>query len=763
MAENNLKDVVCGMSVSERSEYHRRFQDKTYFFCSAHCAHKFSKTPEQFISPGVAPERQSDIPQDSLYTCPMHPEVVEKNAALCPKCGMRLEALMSQSGAESDVELQDIQRRFWWSLPLTILVFMLAMFGDQLHWPGQSMQNVVECLLTIPIVLWAGLPLLSRCGQSLLKVQPTMWTLIGLGITAAFIYSVVATVFPGSFPLNYYSMGRVAVYFEACAMIVSLTLLGQIFELTGRTKTSSAIRALLNLLPETAHRVRQDGNEEEVPLSEIQVGDKLRVRPGEKLPVDGVILEGQSSVDESMVTGEALPVFKRPGDKVIGVTLNTNGTFLMCAERVGSATLYAQIKEMVVRAQRSRVPLQRMADMIASYFVVLVIGLAALTFIGWGVLGPEPSWKYGMINAVSVLIIACPCALGLATPMSVMVATGRGANYGVLFRDASALEALAKVDTLVLDKTGTLTEGKPSLECILPTEGYVADEILRLAATLEEGSEHPLANVIVQAAKERGLALELMRDFIAYPGSGLHGVIADKSLWLGNRELMQDRGIELAPLAEVAEALQRDGASVMYLAVESRLAGLIAVKDRLRSHAADVLAVLRRSGIRIIMATGDNQVTAKAMGAALNLHEIVAEAKPADKLALIERLQQEGHKVAMVGDGVNDAPALQKANVGIALGAGTDVAINSAAVTLVKGDLQGIRVAHTLSRATVKNMRQNLMFAFLYNALGIPVAAGALFPLTGAFLSPMVAALAMSLSSVSVIYNALRLQRLKYN
>jgi Cu+-exporting ATPase len=586
-----------------------------------------------------------------------------------------------------------------------------------------------------------------------------MWTLIGLGTGAAFLYSVVATVAPQVFPASFVSMGRVAVYFEAAAVIISLTLLGQILELKARSQTSAAIRSLLGLAPKTARRVAADGSEEDVPLTHVHVGDLLRVRPGEKVPVDGVVVEGSSAVDESMLTGEPLPVSKRAGDKLIGATMNTSGALVMRSEHVGSATVLAQIVQMVALAQRSRAPMQRMADTVAGYFVVGVVGIALLTFFGWGLFGPEPSWVYGLINAVAVLIIACPCALGLATPMSIMVATGRGATNGVLFRDAAAIENLRKVDTLVVDKTGTLTEGRPTFERAVGGPGFSEDEVLRLAASLDQGSEHPLAAAIVAAARGRGLRLDKPEKFDSESGIGVRGTVAGKTLALGNTALMVQLGIDVSTLAEQAEALRVQGASVMHLAVDNRLAGLLSVSDPVKATTPDALASLREAGLRVVMATGDGLTTARAVGQRLGIDEVHGEVKPADKLTLIEKLQAQGRIVAMAGDGINDAPALARADVGIAMGTGTDVAMNSAQLTLVKGDLRGIATARELSVATVANMKQNLAFAFVYNALGVPLAAGVLFPFTGWLLSPMIAALAMSLSSASVISNALRLRR----
>ncbi|WP_439113581.1 copper-transporting P-type ATPase [Hydrogenophaga sp.] len=695
---------------------------------------------------------------EPVYTCPMHPEVRQSHPGSCPKCGMTLEPLLHELGEQENPELQDFQRRFWLTLPLTIVVTVLAMFGHSLAWFDMAMQSWIELVLSVPIVLWAGWPFFVRGAQSIVNRNPNMWTLIGLGTGAAFVYSVVATVAPQVFPDSFLSMGRVAVYFEAAAVIISLTLLGQLLEIKARSQTSAAIRSLLGLTPKTARLIVADGQEEDVPLGHVHVGDLLRVRPGEKVPVDGTVVEGSSALDESMLTGEPLPVMKRVGDKLIGATLNTSGALVMRSEHVGSATVLAQIVQMVAMAQRSRAPMQRMADQVAGYFVIGVVGIALLTFLGWGLFGPEPSWVYALINAVAVLIIACPCALGLATPMSIMVATGRGAGSGVLFRDAAAIENLCKVDTLIVDKTGTLTEGKPRFERAIGTADYLDSEVLRLAASLDQGSEHPLASAIVAAAKLHGLALEKPEQFDSASGIGVRGVLGGLALALGNKALMDQLGVDTSALADDAEAMRGQGASVMYLAVDQQLAGLLAVSDPIKATTAEALASLRNANIRVVMATGDGLTTAHAVGQRLGIDEVHGEVKPADKLQLVERLQAEGSVVAMAGDGINDAPALARADVGIAMGTGTDVAMNSAQLTLVKGDLRGIATARELSVATVANMKQNLVFAFVYNALGIPLAAGLLYPLTGWLLSPMIAALAMSLSSVSVIGNALRLR-----
>jgi Cu+-exporting ATPase len=738
--------------------HHAMHEGSQYHFCSARCRDRFIADPRPYLGP------KPDVPAlaapaGTIYTCPMHPQIRQEGPGTCPICGMALEPEMPSLEDEDNPELRDFSRRFWWTLPLTLIVLGLAMLGPHLSFIDVQVRTWLELALATPVVLWAGWPFFERCVQSIRSRNLNMWTLIGIGVGAAFGYSVVATIAPDLFPDSFREHGRVGVYFEAAAVIVSLTLLGQLLELRARSKTSAAIKALLGLAPKTARRIDANGQEADVPLEHVHVGDRLRVRPGEKVPVDGVVLEGRSSVDESMLTGEPMPVTKAENDRVIGATLNGTGSLVMRADQIGSATVLAQIVQLVAQAQRSRAPMQRLADKVAFWFVLAVLGVALMTFLAWGLFGPEPSWTYAVLNAVSVLIIACPCALGLATPMSIMVATGRAAHAGVLFRDAEAIERLRTIDTLVVDKTGTLTEGRPAFREALPVAGVGADQLLRLAASLDQGSEHPLAEAIVTEARRRGLVLERIEDFDSVTGLGVRGRLGGQRLALGSQAFLREQDLEPGELASAAERLRQQGASVVFLAVDGQLAGAIAVADPIKDSTLPALNELRAQGVRIVMASGDAQATADAVAFTLGIEEAHGEVRPQDKIALVRRLQSEGHRVAMAGDGINDAPALAAADVGIAMGTGTDVAMSSAQVTLVKGDLRRILEARRISEQAVANMRQNLGFAFLYNGIGVPVAAGILYPVFGLLLSPMIAALAMSLSSVSVVGNALRLAR----
>jgi Cu+-exporting ATPase len=753
-----VKDPVCGMEVDPATTaHHARHDGSDYHFCSDGCRRRFSADPQRYLDPSS--HVAEPVPAGTLYTCPMDPQIVQEGPGTCPICGMALEPMMPSLDEGENPELTDFRRRFWWSLPLSVATMTLAMLAmtPLLHGLSPDLRVWIELALATPVVLWAGWPFLQRWAQSIRNRSPNMWTLIGTGVLAAYGYSVVATIAPGLFPPSFQQHGHVGVYFEAAAVIISLTLLGQLMELRARAKTSAAIKALLGLAPKTARVLREDGHEEDVDITALQPGDRLRVRPGEKVPVDGTVLEGRSSIDESMLTGEPVPVGKAVGDTVIGATLNGTGSLVIRADRLGDDSMLAQIVQLVAQAQRSRAPMQRMADTVAYWFVLAVLSVAVLTFFGWGLFGPEPSWTHAVLSAVAVLIIACPCALGLATPMTIMVATGRAAQHGVLFRDAEAIEALRQIDTLVVDKTGTLTEGRPAFRAVQPVAPFSADEVLRWAASLDQGSEHPLAAAIVGEARARGVTLASVDGFDSLTGMGVQGVVEGKALVLGNTALMDEHGIALDALRDAAQQLRKAAASVMYLAVDGRLGGLLAVADPIKASTAEAIAQLHRDGLRIVMATGDGIATAKAVAAELGVDEVHGEMRPADKAELIRSLQAQGRKVAMAGDGINDAPALASADVGIAMGNGTDVAMSSAQVTLVKGDLRGILRARQLSTASVRNMRQNLGFAFLYNGLGIPIAAGVLYPL-GIAMSPMLAAVAMSLSSVSVISNALRLR-----
>jgi len=797
-------DPVCHMRVDPESAAGSfEFEGQTYYFCARHCLHKFTQNPRQFLQPaptpigiqpvsitrakdktpftcpmhpevespgpgscpkcGMALEPAIYTPQSQTkYTCPMHPEIVSDQPGSCPICGMALEPTTVALTDEENPELIDMRRRFWVSVTLAVPVFLLGM-SDLL--PGISLPrglSWIQLILTSPVVLWCGWPFFVRAWQSIVNRYLNMFTLIGLGVGVAYVFSVVATIAPGIFPQSFRAHGGgVPVYFESAAVITSLVLFGQVLELKARSKTGAAIKALLGLAPTTARRVRHDGTEEDVALSVVRQKDLLRVRPGEKIPVDGVVLEGHSSIDESMVTGEPIPVEKTESDQVIGGTINESGTFIMRAERVGSETLLAQIVQMVSEAQRSRAPIQRLADLVAAYFVPIVIAISFATFIVWNLIGPEPRLAYALVNAVAVLIIACPCALGLATPMSIMVATGKAAQSGLLFRNAEAIETMRKVDTLIVDKTGTLTEGKPKLARVIPFDSFGDDEILQLSASLERGSEHPLGSAIVAAAQEKNLSLTNPASFESFTGKGVSGEVGGRRVSLGNLGFMIDLGVEASDASQQAEQLREQGQTVMFVVVDEALVGLLCVEDPLKQSAAEAIEQLRREGIHIVMLTGDSRTTAQALATQLHIDRVVAEVLPAQKADTVKQLQTEGRVVAMAGDGINDAPALAQADVGIAMGTGTDVAMKSADLTLVKGDLRGIVRARVLSRETMKNIKQNLFFAFVYNSVGVPIAAGILYPVFGILLSPMFAAAAMSFSSVSVITNALRLRRVK--
>ena len=763
------KDPVCGMMVDPQKAAGKvEHGGKTYYFCSARCAERFRNEPGKFLAaPGTAGMEHKAAPlgaqagsKNVRYTCPMDPEIVQIGPGTCPKCGMALEPMDIVAEEQADPEYESMRKRFWVSVALSLPLLVLSMFGEMLGLHLQAgTKNAIELLLATPVVLWCGWPFFERFWSSLVNRSPNMFTLIGLGTGAAYLYSVVATLFPQVFPVSFRDAhGGVAVYFEAAAVIITLVLLGQVLELRARRRTSGAIRELLHLAPRIAHLVSA-GTERDVPLEQVKPGDALRVRPGERVPVDGAVREGTSAVDESMVTGEPLPVEKAAGDKVTGGTLNASGSFVMVAERVGSDTLLARIVKLVSEAQRSRAPMQRLADKVAGYFVPGVVAAAILAFVGWAIWGPEPRMAHALLAAVAVLIIACPCALGLATPMSIMVAVGRGASAGVLVRNAEALETLARVDTLVIDKTGTLTEGKPHLTNIRVLEGTKLPEnaLLSLAASVERASEHPLARAIVRAAEERKLPLAPVTEFQASPGGGVKGSVLGKQVLAGTARFLGERGVVLPVVggADVAES----GSTAIHVAVDGRLAGVLSLSDEIKASTPEAIRALREEGVRVVMLTGDRRESAKKVAAQLGIDEFEAEVLPEQKTDVINRLKAEGRIVAMAGDGINDAPALAAAHVGIAMGTGTDVAIESAGITLVKGDLRGIVRARKLSRATLRNIKQNLGFAFLYNALGIPIAAGVFYPVFGWLLSPMIASAAMSFSSVSVITNALRLRR----
>jgi Cu+-exporting ATPase len=760
--EGRVTDPVCGMAVDlATSRHHCEHGGATYHFCCAGCRTKFAATPDKYL----VPKASAIASPGATFTCPMHPEIRQSGPGSCPICGMALEPLTVSAEPEANAELADMTRRFWIGLALTVPVFLLEMGG---HIPGLQLHHLVaprlsnwlQLGLATPVALWAGLPFFQRGWASLLSRNLNMFTLIALGTGAAWLYSIIATIVPGAFPAGFRAAdGSVAVYFEATAVITVLVLLGQMLELRAREQTGGAIRALLRLAPKSAHRVAPDGQDQEIPLELIHPGDRLRIRPGDVVPVDGEVIDGGSAVDESMVTGEAMPVSKHSGDRVIGGTVNGTGALIMRADHVGSDTVLSRIVAMVAEAQRSRAPIQRLADNVAGWFVPVVILVALAAFAAWTVWGPSPALAYALIAAVSVLIIACPCALGLATPMSIMVGVGKGAAAGVLIRSAEALERLEKMDTLVVDKTGTLTEGKPRVVGIKPSGGWPEDDLLRLAASLERSSEHPLAAAVVALARQRDFAIAEAEDFLSVTGKGVTGTVDGTAVALGNVALMNDLGIVLGALEADAEALRREGATALFLAVDAAPAGIIAIADPIKATTHHALADLRARGILLVMLTGDNRTTAEAVARGLGIKQIEADVLPEDKHAVIRRLKAEGRIVAMAGDGINDAPALAAADIGIAMGTGTEVAMASAGVTLVKGDLIGIVRSITLSRATMRNIRQNLFFAFVYNAIGVPIAAGVLYPAFGILLSPVVAALAMSLSSVSVITNALRLRQ----
>jgi len=761
--EGGVLDPVCGMTVDPHTaKYRHQHKGHAYYFCSAGCRTRFAADPEKYLSKD---ERAAEpVPEGAIYTCPMHPEIRQPGPGSCPICGMALEPEIASADSGPNPELADMSRRFWIGLVLTLPVFALDMGAHIVGGHGfidQTLSNWIQFAFATPVVLWAGWPFFVRGARSVVTRNLNMFTLIAMGTGVAWLYSVVATVAPGVFPAAFRGhSGAVAVYFEAAAVITVLVLLGQVLELRAREATSGAIRALIDLAPKTARRMR-DGAEEDIALDEVAVGDILRVRPGEKVPVDGIVTEGRSSLDESMVTGESMPVTKEPGAKVIAGTLNATGSVLMRAEKVGRDTMLAQIVQMVAAAQRSRAPIQRLADRVSAWFVPLVIAAALLAFAAWAVFGPEPRFAYALVAAVTVLIIACPCALGLATPMSIMVGVGRGASAGVLIRNAEALERMEQVDTLVIDKTGTLTEGKPKVVGIVAAEGFDEGAVLRLAASVEQASEHPLAAAILAAAKERNIALAQVTGFDSPVGKGVIGMIERRRVALGNAKFLAGLNIATAPLDARAEELRRDGATAIFVAIDGQAAGVIAIADPIKPSTAEALTALRDDGVRVVMLTGDNRTTAQAVARKLGITEIEAEVLPEQKSAVIEKLRREGRVVAMAGDGVNDAPALAAADVGIAMGTGTDVAIESAGITLLKGDLTGIVRARKLSQAVMRNIRQNLVLAFVYNAAGVPIAAGALYPVFGILLSPIVGAAAMALSSVSVIGNALRLRAVK--
>ena len=784
---HTVKDVVCGMDVTTDTKFHTQKGDETYYFCSTSCQEKFEKDPQPYMKKEIDESCSSCKPvftsephahyhthsettsenPDAMYTCPMHPEVQQIGPGSCPKCGMALEPMVVQAGEEDTSELDDMTRRFKVSTVLSLPVFILAMVADlSPQWlPGflsMKMVQWIEFILATPVVLWGGWPFFVRGYNSLKTWNLNMFTLISLGVGAAYLYSLVALFIPQIFPPKMqFEGGLVHVYFEAAAVIVALVLLGQVLELRARSQTNTAIQTLLGLAPNTARIVRADGREEDIALEDVQVGDILRIRPGDKIPVDGVVTEGESNIDESMVTGEPIAIAKKEGDKVIGATVNTTGSLLIKAQKVGADTLLSQIIEMVAHAQRSRAPIQKLADIVSGYFVPIVVLVALLAFVAWYMWGPEPRLAYAVVSAVAVLIIACPCALGLATPVAIMVGTGKGASVGVLIKDAEALETLEKVDTLVVDKTGTLTEGKPKLVTVDVEEGVDENLLLKVVATLEQSSEHPLAESIVEGVKEKGISLSKTENFKSVTGQGVTGEVDGLKVAIGNAKLLETLEIEIGTLPGKSETYRKEGQTVMLIALDGKAAGIIGVMDPIKESTPEAIAALHAQGLEVVMLTGDNKTTAEAVANKLNIDRVEAEVSPQEKSDIVTQLQNEGKTVAMAGDGVNDAPALAKSHVGIAMGTGTDVAMESAGVTLVKGDLTGIVRAIRLSRGTMSNIRQNLFFAFIYNSLGLPVAAGVLYPFFGILLSPVIAAAAMSFSSVSVIANSLRLRNLK--
>jgi heavy metal translocating P-type ATPase len=756
-----VKDPVCGMTVDPHTaKYRHTHEGRPYYFCSGRCREKFIADPAKYLSPASAPAEP--VPEGTIYTCPMHPEIRNVGPGSCPICGMALEPDVVTAEAQPNPELADMTRRFWIGLALALPVFMLEMGGHlfDLHgWIAPQTSNWIQLALATPVVLWAGRPFFERGWASVRTGNLNMFTLIAIGTGVAWAYSIVGTVWPGLFPASMRGHGgAVAIYFEAAAVITVLVLLGQVLELSAREQTSGAIRALLDLSPKMARRIKADGTDEDVSLDAVAAGERLRVRPGERVPVDGEIVDGRSAIDESMVTGESMPVTRGAGEKVIGGTMNQSGGFVMRADKVGRETVLAQIVQMVAQAQRSRAPIQRLADQVSAWFVPTVILVSLLAFAAWSIFGPEPRLTFGLIAAVSVLIIACPCALGLATPMSIMVGVGRGAQSGVLIKNAEALERMEKVDTLVVDKTGTLTEGKPSVVAIETVGGIAEADLLRLTASLERSSEHPLAAAIVRAANEKGLSLSQPEGFDSPVGKGVMGKVEGRALVIGNQRIMADAGIDTAPLDTAADAMRADGATAIFVAIDGAAAGIIAIADPIKPSSPAAIAALREAGLRVVMLTGDNATTARAVARQLGIDDVEAEVLPEEKGKVVERFRAQGRVVAMAGDGINDAPALAAADVGIAMGTGTDVAMESAGVTLLKGDLGGIVRARHLSAATMANIRQNLFFAFVYNAAGVPIAAGVLYPVFGILLSPVIAAAAMALSSVSVIGNALRLR-----